>query len=147
MYQPTEKKTKTVNPTEIIKNALAAYQVNLTDGFDLLAFLKSIEPVAANARLFEDIFTAFQKTLQMRNTCAETNEDYIQSPVADKNGVCFDSNNPQPGYPDNADANGAYHIALKGLQLLQALPEKGCAAAPKFDVAEYLEFVQKRKNG
>ena len=104
-----------------------------------------MEPNSANAKLFERILYAFQKTLQMRNTGKEV--DYIQSPVADKNGICFDSNNPQPGYPDDADANGAYHIALKGLQMLQALPEKGCASAPKFNVAEYLEFVQKRKNG
>lgn len=146
VYMPTEKKTDDINPTQIIKNVLLEYHVTLSDGFDLLSYLKSMEPNTANAKLFEQILYAFQKTLQMRNSLPGTEEDYIESPVADKNGICFNSKNSPAGMPENADANGAYHIALKGLQMLQAL-SLDCTKVPNFDVAQYLEFVQKRRNG
>ena len=47
-------------------------------------------------------------------------EDRIISPVADKNGDFFDSGNVRDNSaPQDADANGAFHIALKGLYLLK----------------------------
>ena len=77
---------------------------------------------------FKSLFYAFENTLRMRNSNAETEDDYILSPVA-VNGKQFcttdeankgkDANgNWLSKLPVDADANGAYHIALKGLYLL-----------------------------
>ena len=56
----------------------------------------------------------------MRNSNARTEEDYIISPVKANDGTFFDSREETKKedyaiFPKDADANGAYHIALKGL--------------------------------
>ena len=63
-------------------------------------------------------------TLQMRNSVTGTDIDYLISPVA-KNGVFYDSRNKPDNLPHDADANGAYNIARKGLILINRLYEKG----------------------
>jgi CRISPR-associated protein Cpf1 len=95
---------------------------------NLKELITDIEPNAKNAAFFGALFYAFQKTLQMRNSNAATDEDYISSPVV-HNGKQFcttdevnkgkDANgNWISRLPVDADANGAYHIALKGLYLI-----------------------------
>jgi CRISPR-associated protein Cpf1 len=64
------------------------------------------------------ILKALKLTLQMRNSNAKTGEDYIISPVKNKQGEFFDSRNysgRNAAMPIDADANGAYHIAKKCL--------------------------------
>ena len=91
--------------------------VAVADGFDLKSLLLATEPSKANAGFFRDVFYAFDRTLQMRNSRA--GEDYIESPVLNGRGEFFDSRKADATLPRDADANGAYHIALKGLQLLE----------------------------
>ena len=116
-------------PTKDIINAFKKKDIQLTEGSDLKALIADIEANAANAGFFSTLFYAFQKTLQMRNSNAATEEDFILSPVA-KDGHYFCSTdeankgrNAQGNWvsklPVDADANGAYHIALKGLYLLR----------------------------
>ena len=92
------------------------------------SLIANIEANARNASFFGSLFYAFQKTLQMRNSNATTEEDYILSPVV-HNGKQFctidevnKGKNAEGNWisklPVDADANGAYHIALKGLYLL-----------------------------
>ena len=50
--------------------------------------------------------------LQMRYSDGN-DRDFILSPVANENGVFFDSEKAADAEPKDADANGAYHIALK----------------------------------
>jgi CRISPR-associated protein Cpf1 len=57
----------------------------------------------------------------MRNSNAETGEDFISSPVENNEGICFDSRLGKENLPKDADANGAYHIALKGLLVLEKI--------------------------
>jgi len=57
----------------------------------------------------------------MRNSRIKTDEDWIISPIKDKDGNFFDSRNADDSMPKNADANGAYHIGLKGLMMLEQL--------------------------
>lgn len=69
-----------------------------------------------------------KKTLQIRNSNVATEEDYILSPVSiegrhfcsleEANKGRDASGNWISKLPVDADANGAYHIALKGLYLL-----------------------------
>lgn len=53
---------------------------------------------------------------QIRNTGeSEEDNDFILSPVRDKDGNHFDSRNTKNNQPTNGDANGAYNIARKGI--------------------------------
>ena len=108
---------KEIDPTAILLAALKTRGVAVADGFDLKSLLLATEPSKANAGFFRDVFYAFDRTLQMRNSRA--GEDYIESPVLNGRGEFFDSRKADATLPRDADANGAYHIALKGLQLLE----------------------------
>ena len=57
----------------------------------------------------------------MRNSNGETGEDYINSPVMDLKSDFFDTRAGIQSLPLDADANGAYHIALKGKMVLQRI--------------------------
>ena len=132
-----------ISPTQVIVDALKRAGKTVSDGFDLKAFLAELEPSKANAVLFHDVFFAFERTLQMRNSCAATGEDYIASPVMNSSGEFFDSRESGDDLPKNADANGAYHIALKGLYLI-----KNRLGKEKVDLKitheQWFEFAQNR---
>ena len=119
--------------------------IQLTEGSNLKAMIADIEANAANASFFSTLLYAFQKTLQMRNSNAATEEDFILSPVA-KDGRYFCSTdeankgrdtqgNWVSKLPVDADANGAYHIALKGLFLLKNPETK------KIENEKWLQFM------
>lgn len=116
-------------PTNEILAAFKKYGYELTNGTDIKSLLQDIEADQKSASLFSNLFYAFQKTLQMRNSNHATEEDYILSPIA-KHGYHFcsteEANKGKDEFgnwlsklPVDADANGAYHIALKGLYLLK----------------------------
>lgn len=88
-----------------------------------------------------------RSVLQMRNSNAATGEDYINSPVRDLNGVCFDSRFQNPEWPMDADANGAYHIALKGQLLLNHLKEsKDLKLQNGISNQDWLAYIQELRN-
>ena len=138
---------KEIDPTAILLAALKARGVAVADGFDLKALLLATEPSKANAGFFRDVFYAFDRTLQMRNSRA--GEDYIESPVLNGRGEFFDSRKADATLPRDADANGAYHIALKGLQLLEENIAQGNPDL-KIEHKDWFRFAQdlaKRKFG
>ena len=151
VMQPDEmghKLMKDYYPTQEIIQAFDTKGIPIHDRTDIKALLASIEPSAANASLFSTLFYAFQKTLQMRNSNAATEEDYILSPVA-VNGKHFcstdeankgrDANgNWISKLPVDADANGAYHIALKGLYFLMNPQTK------KIENEKWLQFMTEK---
>ena len=98
--------------------------------------LRKKDPVLAAA-----VFKALRLGLQMRNSNAETGEDYFSSVIKNGTGPCFDSRVADETMPKDADALGAYHIALKGLLALEKL-RKGESMGIKN--AEWLQFVQQR---
>ena len=115
-------------PTQEIVRAFKEMGIQLNEGTNIKSLLVDIDASPKNASLYGALFYAFQKTLQMRNSNSTTEEDYILSPVA-QNGIQFNTNdeankgrdtngNWVSRLPVDADANGAYHIALKGLYLL-----------------------------
>jgi len=96
---------------------------------------------------FNDILHLFKLTVQMRNSITGTDTDNMISPVANEDGKFFDSENPISAttWPENADANGAYNIARKGLILVEKI--KNADNLKKINLTitnkEYLQFVQK----
>ena len=148
IMQPDEMGHKTMKdfyPTQQIVQAFKSKEITIKEGTDIKALLSSIEANTGNASLYSTLFYAFQKTLQMRNSNAATEEDYILSPVA-VNGKYFcstdeankgrDANgNWISRLPVDADANGAYHIALKGLYLLMNPQTK------KIENEKWLQFM------
>ncbi len=57
----------------------------------------------------------------MRNSSNQDGKviDYLISPIMNSKGSFFNSNDMDKEWPLDADANGAYHIALKGLMILE----------------------------
>ena len=142
VYDRESKKHNIIEPTTIIQEALEKQGIQCVDQLNVLAEIEKIEPTRENARLFDSICYAFEKTLQMRNSNSETGDDYILSPVKNKNGVFFNSNEAGDKLPKDADANGAFHIALKGLFLLQHISETD--EKLKIPHEKWFEFVQSR---
>jgi len=83
-------------------------------------------------------------TLAMRYSCAEDGKDFILSPVMGQDGTFFCSEVAPPTMPQDADANGAYHIAKKGLWALEQIDTAEDLAKVKLAVSnrDWLSFVQ-----
>ena len=132
-------------PTKEIINVFKNKGIQLTEGSDLKALISDIEANTVNASFFNTLLYAFQKTLQMRNSNAATEEDYILSPVARDGHYFCSTDEANKGrdtqgnwvsrLPVDADANGAYHIALKGLYLLRNPETK------KIENEKWLQFM------
>lgn len=140
-----------VNPSADIKNLLHSQGINFADGQDILPHILQIDDSKNNNSFWKGMFIAFQQTVQLRNssrtlTAANGQEaDYIISPVADSNGYYYDSAAADASLPQDADANGAYHIALKGLMYLQ-INNSSKNNKPKLYIKndDWFKFVQTR---
>ena len=102
-------------------------------------------------KYLEHLMQFMKLLLQLRNSKAGTDEDYIFSPVADENGIFYDSRSCGDELPENADANGAYNIARKGLMLIEQIKGAEDLGNLKFDISNkaWLNFAQQKpyKNG
>lgn len=81
-------------------------------------------------------------TLSLRNTNKERGLDYILSPVK----PFFNSLKADKTQPKDADANGAYHIGLKGLWALEQIDKANNFKKINLAISnkEWLKFAQKR---
>ena len=73
---------------------------------------------------FKNLFYELKTAFSLRHSKVGSAEDFILSPVISEDGSYFDSRQNHPAYPANADQNGAYHIALKGLWYLRSFQKK-----------------------
>lgn len=101
-------------------------------------------------QFFEKMMHLFKLTLQMRNSKSGTETDFLLSPVSDGRGKFFDSREYNgkeevqgKKLPENADANGAYNIARKGLLLIKKIKE---SEEPKLTITnrEWMQFAQNK---
>lgn len=89
-------------------------------------------------------------TLQMRNSISgQTDVDFLISPVMGSDGIFYDSREHEgknDGFPENADANGAYNIARKVLWAIKLFrntdDDKLAKAGIAISNAQWLEMVQ-----
>lgn len=72
---------------------------------------------------FEGLLHLLKLTLQMRNSITNSEVDYLISPVKNNKGEFYASRKADNTLPKDADANGAYHIAKKGLQWVEQIQE------------------------
>lgn len=159
VYYSKTKSYEDVLITEKLKLAFQKVNIDYTNGNNLLdsimeigADLKNGEKPSKDITDFWDaLFYNFKLILQMRNSNARTEEDYIISPVKAPDGTFFDSREKSRNekvLPKDADANGAYHIALKGLYLLKRFDVADEKSLKKFDMkisnADWFKFVQEK---
>lgn len=125
---------KEVNLTESLKSLLTKKGIGLNEN------LKNALSESKDKELLENMLFLFRLTLQMRNSISNTDVDYIISPIADVNGTFFDSRNGNKSLPMDADANGAFNIARKGIIAFNK--QKGGVSD-----AEWLSVAQARYKG
>ena len=98
---------------------------------------------------WERFINLFRLVTQMRNSITGTTTDYIISPVADENGEFFDSRKQKAGLPKDADANGAYNIARKGLWVIKQIKESKDEQLKNVKLAvsneAWLKFIQNKE--
>lgn len=141
--------SKTVILTDGFKNLFEKYNISLKN-------IKSDIIDKADAKFFngtkeKDGFIGFMHlfklVVQMRNSNSKTSEDYIISPVKNKNNEFYDSRICSNKLPKDADANGAYNIARKGLMLIEQIkntaPENPGKIKYNITNKEWLKWVQK----
>ena len=137
-----------VKPNEKFKQLLNEYDINLGQN------LKQQILSQNDADFFRRFLRLLRLTLQMRNSKTATGEqniiqssirdnDYIISPVKNSSGTFYDSRRDYKDWPENADANGAYNIARKGLIMLKNL-KSGVDEKRICDISteNWLKFVE-----
>ena len=126
-------------PCAMLTEALQKYDIPYEKGQDVLPVILE----KGESKLIYTVFEAIRLTLQMRNSNSDTGEDYISSPVEDIEGICFDSRRADPLLPKDADANGAYHIALKGLLALEKM-----RSGEKMSISnsDWLNYIQEKRS-
>lgn len=150
-YNRKENKTYTVNPTENLKKKFDEFGINWHNEENFIDSLQTVQAEKTNAPFFDELLRSFNSTLQMRNSIPNSEIDYLISPVKAEDGTFFDSREQlalgkNAKLPIDADANGAYHIALKGLFLLQNdfnRNEKG--VIQNISNADWFRFVQEKE--
>lgn len=120
-------------------------------GIDIHENLKEAICKLEDKKHLEPLMQFMKLLLQLRNSRTNPEEDYILSPVADENGRFYDSRSCGDELPENADANGAYNIARKGLMMIEQIKNAEDLNNVKFDISNkaWLNFAQQKpyKNG
>ena len=145
-YNPQTKTSEEVNITQEIKSLLIKHNIQYENG----NCFKNKLIQAEDKKFYSKLLHLLAITVSLRHAKSGTDIDFILSPVADKNGVFFDSRKANDTMPKDADANGAYHIALKGLLALNKISNTPDDKLNKVDLKisnkEWLEFAQKKTN-
>lgn len=130
---------KEINLTESFKALFEKYKIDITSN------LKESIMQETEKKFFQELHNLLHLTLQMRNSVTGTDIDYLISPVADEDGNFYDSRINGKNFPENADANGAYNIARKGLMLIRQIKQADPQKKFKFETItnkDWLKFAQ-----
>lgn len=116
-------------------------------GIDIKGNLKESICNLAVSKTLETLMELMKLLLQMRNSISNSEVDYILSPVANSDGVFYDSRICGEDLPQDADANGAYNIARKGLLVVRKIKSITDSDNPKLEGMtnkEWLSFAQQK---
>ena len=137
----------TIDITKDMEKTLEMTDINWRDGHDLRQDIIDHEIV-------QHIFEIFRLTVQMRNSLSELEDrdyDRLISPVLNENNIFYDSAKAGDALPKDADANGAYCIALKGLyeikQITENWKEDGKFSRDKLKISnkDWFDFIQNKR--
>ncbi|HHU98002.1 MAG TPA: type V CRISPR-associated protein Cas12a/Cpf1 [Petrimonas sp.] len=131
-FNPKRRMIEKRDTTDEIKKALEAHGIAYQNEQNLLPLLLE------NENLLARIHRSFRLVLQLRNS--DSDRDDIVSPALDKENNTFDSGQQpyESSLPINADANGAYNIARKGLLLVDKVKNDKRAVLSNREWFEYL---------
>lgn len=136
-----------IDITKDMEKTLEMTDINWRDGHDLRQDIIDYEIV-------QHIFEIFKLTVQMRNSLSELEDrdyDRLISPVLNENNIFYDSAKAGDALPKDADANGAYCIALKGLyeikQITENWKEDGKFSRDKLKISnkDWFDFIQNKR--
>lgn len=115
-------------------------------GIDINGNLKDAICSLSEKKYLEPLMRLMTLLLQMRNSKTGTEVDYLFSPVADVNGNFYDSRKDFATLPKDADANGAYNIARKGLWAICQIQSTPSDKKPNLVISnrEWLQFAQQK---
>lgn len=132
---------KVINLTEQFEDLFGKYNIVYGDGQCLKNQIAALD----DKEFFKSLLSLFKLTLQMRNSKTGTDIDYLISPVMNDRGEFYDSRKADASLPKDADANGAYHIAKKGLWVLEQINKADNLKNLKLAISnkDWLNFVQK----
>lgn len=131
-----------VDPTEIMMQALTAANV------DIQGELKGT--ILGDAEMIKAAHYAFMLSMRMRNSNGEI--DRLISPICNASGEFYDSDDysgEDAPLPIDADANGAYNIARKGLMYIEMCraqlseDDKAIPKMEKITMEAWSEYTQK----
>ena len=119
-------------------------EIVLTDEFKKV-FKEAICTLTEKKHL-ESLMQLMKLLVQMRNSETNSEVDYLLSPVADTEGHFYDSRNCGDNLPKDADANGAYNIARKGLWAVMKIKASKSGETLKLGISnkEWLQFAQEK---
>lgn len=133
---------KIIKPNDEIKKLFNECEIDYKKG-DILKQILEIDEM----KFFKKITYILKIILQLRNSSNKTGDDYILSCVKDINGQFFDSRDKNVNEPEDADANGAYHIGIKGLMVLDRI--KTAKDLKKIDKAikrdDFVNYIIERR--
>ena len=130
--------TKELCLTEEFKTLFKEYNINYED--DLKCAIINQD----KADFYKKLIHLLKAMLQMRNS--DIDKDYIISPAVGANGHNFNTEDMDKSFPENADANGAYNIALKGLWAIRQIAVSTDDKSLKLSISnkEWLKFAQEK---
>lgn len=136
-----------VNPTQLFKDLFRNNHIDIHgDLKEAISKQDDTELKKNDKKFFEELMRCLKLTLQMRNSEIGTEVDYLISPVIDEYGRSYDSRTCGEDLPQNADANGAYNIARKGLMMVDQIRKAEDLKSLKFDLSNksWLNFAQQK---
>lgn len=151
VYDKKKRTNEKIDLTQSIMSLLKEFEISFENGSDILPSLLSKNEDKQVYQLFDQLFRLFKALVQLRNS--DSKEDFIISPVKNKDGFYFNSNDfdASSSLPCDADANGAYNIARKGLILVRRIKEWDPKANPypdmKIEDKTWFDFISDRNPG
>lgn len=129
------------NVTEMLKELFMSNGVDYRNGD-----LRDAIIAQSSAGFFARLTKLLQVTLAMRYSSTEDGKDFILSPVANEHGEFYCSEGREDGLPQDADANGAFNIARKGLWVLEQIDkaDKYTDWSTRVSNRDWLDYVQTR---
>ena len=153
-------RSEVLNLTENLIKLMEQYNIEYKDGHDIREDISHMDETR-NADFICSLFEELKYTVQLRNSKSEAedeNYDRLVSPILNSSNGFYDSsdymeneNNTTHTMPKDADANGAYCIALKGLYEINKI-KQNWSDDRKFkenelyiNVVEWLDYIQNRR--